>query len=247
MRSSSVLHRLLEPLVMGLYPGRCAACDQPLPWRADDEAFCEACAGLVERPEGVCTACGLPVPEPGPCPACRLDPPPFETLSAGFWYQGPARAAVQAFKLRSRPHLYRPLSADLAAVLEAAWQVDVVTAVPMTDRALRRRGYNPAWLLAFGLSRRASLPAPGASTLVKVRETAAQRGLAAFERHENVRHAFAVRGGCAGRDVLLVDDVVTTGATVRECARVLLGAGARSVRVVALARTPRGAEPLDAG
>ncbi len=223
---------------MGLYPGRCAGCDQPLPWRADDEAFCEACAGLVERPDGVCPACGLPSPQGEPCAVCRLEPPPFLTLSAAFWYQGPARAAVQAFKFRGRLHLYRPLSADLESVLEAAWRVDVVTAVPMTDRALRRRGYNPAWLLALGLTRRAGLPAPGASTLVKVRETAAQRGLAAPERHENVRQAFAVRGGCTGRDVLLVDDVVTTGATVRECARVLLEAGARSVRVVALARTP---------
>jgi len=234
-----LLRRLVEPLLMGVYPGRCAGCDQPLPWRADDEAFCEACAGLLERPEVACPTCGLPLGGAGRmCEACLLEPPPMLALRAAWWYGGPVRAAVHRFKFEQRPHLYRALSAALPGCLAPEWHVDAVAGVPMTDRALAKRGYNPAWLLGQGLSRRAGLPRLRASTLVKVRETAPQRGLGARERRENVHDAFACRARVEGFDVLLVDDVVTTGATARECARVLLAAGARSVRVVSLARTP---------
>lgn len=239
MTRPSLLRRLAEPLLMGLYPGRCAGCDQPLPWRADDEAFCEACTGLLERPEGACPTCGLPRSGPDAwCEACLLESPLQAALRAAWWYGGPARAAVHRFKFEQRPHLYRPLSAALPALVDPTWPVGAVAGVPMTDRALAKRGYNPAWLLGLGLARRAGLPRPGASTLVKVRETAPQRGLGARERRENVRDAFACRAPVAGLHVVLVDDVVTTGATARECVRVLLGAGASSVRVVCLARTP---------
>ncbi len=243
MGARALVGRAVESLLMGLYPGRCAACDQALPWRVADEAFCEACAGLVERPQGPCPACGLPVEGGAACPACRVDAPPFTALRAAFWYGGPVREAVHRFKFDDRPYLFRALAAELAGVPEPSWPRGVLTAVPMTRRGLARRGYNPAWLLALGLARRLDLPVPGASTLIKVRETAPQRGLGAAERRDNVREAFACRGAVGGRDVWLIDDVVTTGATARECARVLLDAGARSVCVLALARTPRDDAP----
>jgi len=239
MLREPLIRRAWDTLLMALYPGRCAGCDHALPWRAVDEPLCEACAGLAERPDGVCPRCGLPGcdAEEG-CPTCALDPPPYGGLASAFWYGGPVRAAIHRFKFDDRPHLYRALSAALADVVEPAWPRGVLVGVPMTDRSLRRRGYNPAWLLALGLSRRLGLRAPGGSTLVKVRETAPQRGLGARERRDNVAGAFACRGDVVGRDLWLVDDVLTTGATAGECARVLLGAGARSVRVLALARTP---------
>jgi predicted amidophosphoribosyltransferase len=112
-----------------------------------------------------------------------------------------------------------------------------IVAVPATPRARRARGYHPAAVLAAALARRLDLPF-AADRLVKVRDTEIQSRMPAARRASNVRRAFGVRGTPAPR-VLLVDDVATSGATARECAARLVGAGARTVAVWCFARASR--------
>jgi len=233
----------LEPLWMGLYPGRCAACDASLPWRAADEALCDACRALEEAVAGPwCPICGTPHPIAGGvthvCGACHAARPPYAARRAPRWYQGPWRDAILRFKLGGRPDLHRALAAPLLPLVRAAgWSPDVLLAVPMTRRALRARGHNPAALLCLTLARALGRPAR-LGWISKVRDTAPQRGLTAPERRDNVRGAFRGEPAVKGRRLLLVDDVATTGATAEACARALRRAGAREVVVVTLALTP---------
>ena len=187
--------------------------------------------------------CDEPLPEGGetPTPAarcgrCLLSPPPFRSLRAAAPYRGPARAILIAFKFGGAdilaPHLARILIERLPAPADA----EEVTAVPATARA-RRRADHAAELLAAALAECLSLPfVPG--RLEKIRATERQSGLPLARRAGNVRGAFRARPG-APRHVLLVDDVATSGATARECARLLVRAGARTVDVWCFARASR--------
>ncbi|MCL4235329.1 MAG: ComF family protein, partial [Deltaproteobacteria bacterium] len=128
-----------------------------------------------------------------------------------------------------------------------AWSdFDTAAPVPLHQRRLRERGYNPPLLVARHLLHRTSV-ALRPELLRRVRDTPPQRGLSRAGRRDNVRGAFAMREGegVAGLRVLLIDDVLTTGATAAECARVMLRAGAARVGVVTLARTTRGRPVLD--
>ena len=114
--------------------------------------------------------------------------------------------------------------------------VDLVTAVPLAPARLRQRGYDQAWLLAQSVARMLDLPATS-GVLRRTRDTPPQTSLSATGRRDNVRGAFDMGvEPVAGRDVLLIDDVVTTGATAGECARILMRSGAARVRVAAVAR-----------
>jgi ComF family protein len=180
----------------------------------------------------------VPWQQAAACPACRATPPEWVALRSVYQYGGPLREALHAFKFERRTHLYRPLGLDLARLAEReGWAWDALAAVPMTDKALRQRGHNPAFLLARGLARALGVPGPDARALGKCRETAPQRSLGAAERQANVKGAFEAQAArVSGRRVLLVDDVVTTGATLGACARALLQAGATEVRALTLAR-----------
>jgi ComF family protein len=242
------LGNVASSLAMGLFPGRCAACDEALPWRGADEALCETCAHALLPTDGPrCPRCGQGFTSAQAvdhvCGRCHAEPPPYERLLSAWLYGGPAREAILRFKLQGRPYLYRALSRPLAdLLLREAWRPDLVLAVPMSTGGLRRRGYDPAYLLALGLSQHLGWPRPPTGLLHKVRETPAQRGMSAAARRENVRGAYQCPEKAAkhlkGRTVLLVDDVVTTGATAEACAGALRRAGVARVSVVTLARTP---------
>jgi ComF family protein len=172
---------------------------------------------------------------PGPVVLRSADP--CGLLLSPFIYGGPLAEAIIRFKHGGLPALGARL-AGLALSLLDAPAVDLVVPVPLHPRRLASRGFNQASVIAgraarsweAGLVRRA---------LVRIRDTPSQGGLTALARRRNVRGAFALRRGqarLAGSRVALVDDVWTTGATARACARVLLRAGARSVHVLALAR-----------
>ncbi|RMH44971.1 MAG: ComF family protein [Deltaproteobacteria bacterium] len=232
---------LVTSLLDVLYPPRCAACDVPLAGRA---ALCAACELSLYPLGPACPRCAEPLAGAVSvtCRRCTLAPPPFDRVVAPYRFGGELARAIRRFKFAGRPDLARalaPLYVPAWALAAARERIDVAVPVPLHWRRQARRGYNQAHLLAGEAARVARLPVD-AVALRRVRATAPQAGLSAGERAGNVDRAFAVpdrhRRRIAGRRVLLVDDVVTTGATARAAARALVAAGAEGVVVACLAR-----------
>jgi ComF family protein len=171
------------------------------------------------------------------------DPPPFEQTIAAVDYAFPWDGLVAALKFRDALDLAAALAHRLAAAVREADgpPPSLVVPMPLGPARLRERGYNQAWELASRVARRLGL-ARDACLLARVQDTPRQMSLPPAQRFTNVRGSFAVVPKALprmqGRDVALVDDVMTTGATAREAARTLLDAGARSVQVWVAARTP---------
>lgn len=203
--------------------------------------LCAACLDAIPRlPARVCEQCG--VPRPGAfarCAACRAQPRAFRCARAVAPYAGSVHTLVQRYKYDRVHALAAPLVELLVARDPyAAHRPAVVVAVPLAASRLRQRGFNQAALLARGYARARGLRyVPRALARRAARTTQAESSRA--ERRSNVNQVFRVarRRAVVGRDVLLVDDVVTTAATADACAAVLRAAGARSVDVLALART----------
>ncbi len=201
---------------------------------------CRDCWDSLPVPgAGRCRRCdeALPgVPDPALCGRCLLDPPDFERLRAAAAYRGSARRILLAFKFQGADYLASRLAAAIIQRLGRP-EADEIAAVPATLRARRARGYHPAGALGAAVASRLDLPF-AAGRLVKVRETEIQSSLPAVRRARNVHGAFQVRGTPL-RHVLLVDDVATSAATARECARQLTLAGASTVTVWCFARASR--------
>jgi ComF family protein len=230
---SSLTSAFATALLDLIYPPRCAGCRELLESSAH-EPFCPLCRDAIDPVPPGCARCGLPGPDPI-CGACLSDPPAFSSCRAGGLFGGPLADAVHALKYGDRPAIARPLGAWLAAGIP--WpETAAVVAVPLGRKRRLARGYDQAQLLARAVARaRGAALLPGA--LRRVRETAPQVGKARPERLRNVRGAFAADAALVrGRDLVLVDDVVTTGATADACAQALVAAGARSVHALALAR-----------
>jgi ComF family protein len=226
-----------------VFPARCPVCEATLGAGRRDP-LCGACWSGIARIEApICARCGLPrfvfeptAGETGPCPACVQTPTAFDWARAAARYEGPLREAVHRFKFGHRVALARPLAALLLEQCGAAVPAGaVIVPVPLARDRERERGFNQAALLAERLAR--ALHARWRPRwLARARATAPQTVLDATERRANVRGAFVASTSAAGADVVLVDDVLTTGATAAECARALRAAGARSVGVLTVAR-----------
>jgi ComF family protein len=215
----------------------------------DAPGLCAICRVSLWRVGVACDVCSEPLASPAAvtCRRCRGSPPPFRRVIAPWRYGGELATAVRRFKYGRRRELARPLASLFVCELGRAIvdeEIDVVVPVPLHRRRLASRGFSQAHELvraAGTLGLRIEAPAGvtvAPALLVRVRETAEQAGLSRLDRGRNVCNAFEVRRPDQVRDrrVLLVDDVVTTGATAASCARTLLRAGAASVSVLALAR-----------
>ncbi len=214
-------------LVDFFFPPRCGGCTSRGDW------FCAGCRESVRSaPAAGCLRCGR-LTTILPCPLCDEVPPPLDGLFAPARLAGPVREAVHRLKYGDRPQLAAAL-ADLWLDWQPPVEDAVLVPVPLGPRRLRRRGYNQALELAQRLATDRGL-ACWAGALVRVIETGTQVGRGGSDRRQALQGAFAWRGGQAPAVVIVVDDVVTTGATLMECGRACRGAGAARVYGLALA------------
>ncbi|MDS0857423.1 phosphoribosyltransferase family protein [Burkholderia pseudomultivorans] len=175
------------------------------------------------------------------CKACRTAPPPFDATLALADYRAPLDGLARGLKFHARLALGAEFAARLARLVDDtrdAGGFDVVAPVPLSHRRLVARGYNQAWAIARPLARRLGVRAD-ATLLARVTDTAPQSRLDRRARRDNVAAAFAVAGDVAGRHVALVDDVMTSGATLAAAAHALKAAGAARVTNLVALRTAR--------
>jgi ComF family protein len=191
----------------------------------------------------LCLVCGIPFAGAGNdhvCGACSTSPPRFDAARAALAYEGVGRDLIHSFKYRNKTHLRRPLALlTLERVSEfiRSRRSDLIMPVPLHRKKLSNRGFNQAVLLGEIISQRLEMPLDR-HNLRRIRWTEPQVNLAAGDRRANVKGAFAIHDAelVKGCRVLLVDDVLTTGSTVDECAKVLKAAGAVDVAVITVAR-----------
>jgi ComF family protein len=252
----SVTRQLWRSLVYFFLPSPCLSCQRPIlePRRA--MGLCPPCQQKLARwPEHSCPACGrLSELEASRrecdsnagtkvCASCHHEPPPYDRLLSLWSYQPPLEEVIIALKFRRLDYLARRLGDRLVSVFAGELR-DIDLIVPMPLHWLRhlRRGYNQAWELAQPVAE--ALGKPCRRLLGRRLATMSQSRLGREARQHNLRRAFIVHRPelCRGRNLLLLDDVVTTGATLRTAASSLKEAGARSITALTVARTPEAAE-----
>ena len=220
-------------------PSQCELCR-----RWGRHRLCSDCVARFAAPVPRCSACGLPLAHEAPvCGECLREPPPFDCTVCAVDYVFPWDHLIRQFKFHHQVDLADTLATRLAAAVQrrGASAVQWVLPVPVSDQRLRERGYDQAWELARRVAAALQRPAR-ADALVRTLDTVHQTELGRAARRRNLRAAFFVpgpaRAALQGARVALVDDVMTTGATLREAAAALRRAGVAAVDVWVLARTP---------
>ncbi len=225
-----------------LLPPACLLCGQLLPTGLDAQSFCHAClTAMPPLSPAHCRRCAQPFPNATSnhlCGTCLKRPPSFSTVHAAGIYQGSIKDAVHQLKYRNQPTLAEPLGQILAKVITTAgssFAPDCIVPVPLHPHRLRQRGYNQALEVARPIARELRVPLE-TTLLQRNRKTQQQQGLSATERRSNLRNAFVLTSKTVPRKILLIDDVMTTGETVRECCRTLVAGGVEDVQVAIIGR-----------
>lgn len=238
----SVRWSALPSLIQRLYPSRCLMCGRP---GRDGADLCGYCHQQLPFNQTACIQCALPLPRSAGnaavCGRCQKKPPFYDQAFSVFSYQQPVIWLIQQLKFNGKL-VHARLLGELLAECECVAKMSVnesvcILPVPLFKKRLRRRGFNQSIELARALSKKTGWPME-LNKVVRVRETSAQTGLDAKARRKNIRGAFAVVEALAHKHVVLIDDVVTTGSTVNELARVLKKAGVEKITVLSLARAP---------
>ncbi|MGH9323984.1 MAG: ComF family protein [Vicinamibacteria bacterium] len=248
VRGSSILRALgsgLQGLGAVLFPSLCLVCQDPLHLPLEGP-LCRSCLDRLPRIEDpFCPRCGLPYPpgvEPGLCGPCRRAPRYFRRARAHAPYVEEVRLCLHALKYGGRRRIASVLGRQAARFCVGAGElrgVSAVVPVPLSRGRRRERGFNQAEIIARAVARRARLPLR-CRVLRKTSERPPQAGLSAAARRKNVASAYraTLPPALRGASLLLVDDVLTTGATAEAAARALLLAGAGAVDVLTIARVP---------
>lgn len=219
-------------LVDRVMPNECFVCGQ----NAGSVLVCEACRASLPMLAAVCPVCAIPSGEDLICGSCQRTQPAFDATVAALPYVFPVDRLVQALKYGRRLALTRFLSGLLEPFAPPRGPA-VVVPMPLHPARLRERGFNQAAEIARPLARAWGLPFD-TDAVERVRDTAPQATLPWLERRRNMRGAFRCQGSFAGRTVVVVDDVMTTGSTLDELARTLKSHGAACVVNRVVARTP---------
>lgn len=233
-----MFRHLFEGLATAL-PGQCAVCRA---WPS--QSLCESCVARFAQPQPRCGRCALPLASGAPyCGRCLREPPPLDACHAAVSYQFPWSTLIAQYKFSGQAGWARAFATLMRS---APWvepvldDADVVVPMPLSGQRLAERGFNQAFLLARKLAK----PKINTDILLRVRHTQAQSALDRKSRLANVKGAFAVdplrAGQLRGKRVVIVDDVMTSGASLFTAAQALRQAGASRVTAVVLARTDEG-------
>lgn len=232
------LKRICDWLLRKLYPPRCIFCSRVL---NDSEKLhiCRECAVNVKKISVEhCPVCGR---ESGLgaaiCWQCSLNKIPFKIHRSVYVYRDKARRAVVRLKFYNKPHYADTMGQIMSVYAPKTSDIDIVTYVPMTKRAMRKRGYNQAQLMAEKIAELVNVEC--VCCLEKVRETKVQSTLDFKRRQKNIAGAFRGLDNAVGKRILLVDDVYTTGATISEASKALKRAGASDIYCITFAMTQR--------
>jgi len=227
MRADSSIRPLLTAVVDAVLPQRCLVCGR---FGAGLHTDCLAGLSVAEPPR--CPRCWAPGGG-DVCTRCLEAPPAFDALRARFRFTGDARRALLEAKFRGKTALLGPLATAAAEAVPREWHVDTLVPIPLHRGRQRQRGYNQAAVIAKTVARVLDVPV-ATGVLRRARPTRPQAELTAAERVTNLHRAFEAR--TVDGEVLLIDDVTTTGATFEASARALLESGATRVYALAIAR-----------
>jgi ComF family protein len=201
--------------------------------------LCPACAGDLKRlPKPRCPQCALPTPLGERCGHCLSQPPYYDATVATFVYEFPVDKLIQSFKYAHRLALGTYFGQQLAAQAKdcaADQAINLLIPLPLHPQRLRERGFNQSLEIARPIGKACGWPIE-ARLCSRTRDTPAQAGLPWRERGKNVRDAFHCNADLSGKSIALVDDVMTTGASLNECARTLKLHGAAQVTLLVVAR-----------
>jgi ComF family protein len=252
--SIRLLQNAAASIFSAIFPAECRICSELLE-NISRLPVCDACLASTRTFEGPqCTVCGelllgqLAIGEKPLCGLCQRARPTYECAFAYGPYEGALRDLIHLLKYQHITAAARPLGDCLAGSLKAAVQAagndPVLVPIPLYSTKARQRSFNQAEEIAREAVKASGLHLPISSKLLaRVRDTKSQTGLTRHQRRDNVRGAFAVparvKGAVKGKNIILLDDVFTTGTTVEECARVLKRAGAAKVWVVTAARVSK--------
>jgi ComF family protein len=236
-KTRQVVDNCLGWIRRAVYPPACVFCN--LPTGKDD--LCTGCAGDLAKNTIACSVCALPLQNPFDriCGQCQQKPPHFDQSIAPYLYEYPLDRLIQRFKFRGDLRCGRILAGLLLDSLQqtsVAIEAQALIPVPLHRRRLFERGFNQSRELARDIGKGLGLPLLD-NQLTRVRNTRAQSELDAGRRHANVRGAFAVQSSIKlPSRIALIDDVMTTGSTVNECALCLKNAGVDQVSIWIIAR-----------
>ena len=217
-----------------ILPHQCELCGAS----SSNQLLCPKCdADLPHYLAPACPVCALPTPSGEICGVCLQRPPAFDRTLAAFSYLFPVDRLLHAFKYSGNLALVETLAKPLAQVAAKHPKPDLLMPMPLHPARLKERGFNQSLEIARPISRWLNIPL-SANAILRTRDTPTQAGLKLKERRRNVRGAFSCDLDLTGKHVAVVDDVMTTGATLNEVSRILKSCGASEVSAWLVARTP---------